>query len=135
MEKILIFLLKNLSFLYENYNFKFVDSEVSSSFGGDAYLTLESENMQVRIVNDRDQLYLEFRSIKHDKPNDWHTSDIIYQMITNQIIGTSLLDSKVASLIKDKFATICESFYPENAEKSVSRFKILERERSKRMFG
>ncbi len=135
MDEILRFLLTNFSFVYNDYGFKFVDSMSSKSFGGDGYITLQSDHMEIRILSDRNQMFLDFRSLKYDKKNDWHSIDVIKQLITGNVCDNAVLDEKTVSNVKDNFSDICELFAPPDASETVSELKKLEFERSKRLFG
>jgi len=134
MDKILEYLLKNLSFIYNQYEFKFVDSMTSSSFGGDGYLTLRSDYIEIRITNDRDQLFLDFRSTEFDKDNEWHSVDLIKQLITGIIDDTSMLNDDIAASVKENFSRIRKLFDLEKAKDTVMQLRKLEAERAKRLF-
>jgi len=135
MDEILRFLLSNLNFIYNDYGFKFIDSMSSKSFGGDGYITLQSDQMEIRILSDRNQMFLDFRSLKFDKKNDWHSIDVIRQLITGNVFDNAVLDEKTASDIKDNFSDICGLFASSEVNETVSKLKKLEFERSKRLFG
>lgn len=134
MDAILNFILTHLSFLYKEFKFVFVDSLVSDSFGGDAYLVLSSENLKLRFVSDRDQLFLEFQSKIAEGKNSWHSIDVIKQLTTNEICDNAILDENHARFLKAKFPEIYRLFFSENAKETIIKLKKLEKERAKRMF-
>ena len=76
MEKILQYLKKYCSFLYSPYNFQMVESDSSESFGN-ALVILESGNLRLQFIKDRDQLFLDFQPTSNNK--EWFSIDIVKQ--------------------------------------------------------
>jgi len=134
MKVILTFIINHCLFLFESYGFRFIDSLYSKSFGGDAYVTLESENMQIRFIYDRAQLLLDFSSNKGKKPV-WYSVDLISQLITGKIESSSLLDSHYAKFLKENFDEIIQLFSEKNVDSTIQELKKLAKERAKRLFG
>ena len=83
MDEILRYLKKHCSFLYSPNQFRIVDSGSSESFGNE-FLVLEHEEMQMKFVNDRDQIFLDFQPTIKKRKNDWFSIDIVKQMIYKQ---------------------------------------------------
>jgi len=135
MDEILEFLIKYLSFLYNEYGFKFVDSMSSKSFGGDGFLVLRSEHIALRFVNDRSQLFLDLRSTQFDKKNDWHSIDLVKQLITGDVSENSVLNEEIVFFLKDHINDILEKFGPKEAKSTIVRLKKFKVERAKRLFG
>lgn len=134
MKEILIFIINNCLFLFERYGFRFVDSLYSKSFGGDAYITIESEDIKMRFVFDRAQLLLEF-SGKKARSNTWFSIDLISQFILGKIEGTSLLDERYAKFLVENMDVISDAFSEKKVESTIKELNKLARERAKRMFG
>ena len=134
MNRILAFLLKNLSFIYNEFGFNFVESKVGGSFGDDAYLILSSDSTRVRFVSDRGQLFLDFQSIKCDKKNNWHSVDAVKELLTSHVPRSSVLSDEYVTFLKVNFQMICEMFSVDNARQTVEKRKVLEKKRAKDMF-
>lgn len=133
MKEILIFIINNCLLLFERYGFRFVDSLYSKSFGGDAYITIESEDIKMRFVFDRAQLLLEF-SGKKARSNTWFSIDLISQFILGKIEGTSLLDERYAKFLVENMDVISDAFSEKKVESTIKELNKLARERAKRMF-
>ncbi|MCH8899294.1 MAG: hypothetical protein IH942_02230 [Acidobacteria bacterium] len=70
MVELLIFLASHLGFLLEPDRFRIVDSQSSASFGGDAFVVLESAALCLMVVRERLEISLEFQPAEgHD--DDW----------------------------------------------------------------
>lgn len=134
MQTILNFILNHCLFLFDRNAFRFVDSICSKSFGGDAYITLESEDIKMRFVYDRAQLLLVFSSSKSSKEK-WFSIDLIAQLVTRQVHTTSLVDDYYAKFLVDNIGAISEAFSVANMESTVRKLTKLANERAKRMFG
>jgi hypothetical protein len=134
MKTILTFILNHCLFLFEDYGFRFVDSLFSKSFGGDAYITLESENIKMRFTFDRRQLLLEFSSRIKSK-SSWFSIDLISQLITGVVETSSLVDDYYAKFLEKNMGAINEAFQDENVEHSILELTKFAKERAKHMFG
>jgi len=134
MQTILIFILNHCLFLFDRYGFRFVDSLCSKSFGGDAYITLESENIKMRFTYDRAQLLLEFSTCKTHKEN-WFSIDLIAQLVTGKVHSTSLLDDYYGQFLIKNMDAVSKAFLKENIESTLHELSRLAKERAKRMFG
>ncbi|MGD2092869.1 MAG: hypothetical protein PVH61_42295 [Candidatus Aminicenantes bacterium] len=134
MKVILTFILNHCLYLFEKYGFRFVDSLYSKSFGGDAYVTLESESMRMIFTYDRAQLLLEFSSKKKKKSN-LYSIDLISQFITGKVEYSALLDARYARFLLENMEKIVDAFSEENFEQTLTELNKLEKQRSKRMFG
>jgi hypothetical protein len=121
-------------FLFEKYEFRFVDSLYSKSFGGDAYVTIESENMKMRFTLDRGQLLLEFASRKRQK-SKWYSIDLISQLVTGKVETTALLDDHYAQFLVESIEEILNLFSEKNLERTLQELSKLEKARAKRLFG
>jgi hypothetical protein len=134
MIEILEFLIKHLSFLISRGGYRFVDSGVSESFGGDSFIVLESKRVRWRIVKDRAQMFLEFQSIKCSK-NNWYTTDLLQRMLANSAVKTAVLDASVARFIESKIEEIELMFDDSHRDKTLKSLGDLENIRAKERFG
>ncbi|MDL2320843.1 hypothetical protein LJC47_00640 [Desulfosarcina sp. OttesenSCG-928-B08] len=95
MDEILKFILDHCSFLYKKFGFKFVDSLLSESFGGDALLVLEAHGMQIQFIRDRSQLIF---LLKPKDTKEWCSIDIFRMMLCDVSSNYSGLMQPVAEL-------------------------------------
>jgi hypothetical protein len=84
MDEILEFLLRHCSFLYKDLGFRFVDSQCSKSFGGDAFLILASDKVRFRFVRDRGQLFADFQEPTSGAKAEWFSIDIVRKHLTGE---------------------------------------------------
>jgi len=132
MEKILQYLKKYCSFLYSRYNFQMVESDCSESFGN-ALVILESGNLRLQFIKDRDQLFLDFQPTHNKK--EWFSIDIVKQLITGNIEPSAQMNSDKAEFLKIHLDEINDLFSPTNFKSTFKKLKELERARAKRLFG
>lgn len=132
MDDILKFLLKNCSYLYNSFGFRFVDSKVSDSFGGDALLVLANDSVQVRFVRDRGQLFFDLQP-KGFK--NWYSIDLIRAMVGNQEVFKSVMDEDNAIFLKSNFKAILNSFSQGRTKGTIEKLEKLKKVRSRQLFG
>lgn len=135
MTEILQFIARFCSFLYERYDFRFVDSEVSSSFGN-AALYLASPDIELRFIRDRGQLFLDFRSRHVDsrKTEAWYSFDVVRRLITDEAKWDALMCEESASILRDRMDDILKMFASDRAEETIMKLKKLERLRANEIF-
>lgn len=134
MDQILTFFLKYCSFLFTKCGCRFTDSEVSTSFGGDAWLILSAKNVRLRFVSDRGQLFLDFQSVGDQCDKSWYSIDIVRQLVNGEDRYHAQMDEGNAEFLKSHFAKIEELFSAESFPKVRRRLVKLEQLRSKRLF-
>ena len=133
MEEILQYLKKHCSFLYAPNQFRFVDSESSESFGN-ALLVLEHEDLRLKFVKDRGQLFLDFQPTSSKRKKDWFSIDIVKQLVTGNIEPSAEMDGEKAKFLKNNLDEIKRLFSPDNLEDTIKKLRDLERQRAKRLF-
>jgi hypothetical protein len=77
-----------------------VDSQTSSSFGGDAFVILQSQALRLRLINDRGQLFLDFQSVERGGERDWFSIDVVLTLLTNERPDSAELDEKYAVFLR-----------------------------------
>lgn len=138
MDEILTFLVCHCSFLYKDYGFRFVDSEVTKHFGGDAYVIMASGDLRLSFISDRGQLFLDFQCVaplkKGQVDKSWYSIDLVRQLITAEEGYRSILDEENAKFLRTHFPAIQELFNSKNFAKVRDRLLELKRVRSKTLF-
>ena len=135
MDEILEFLIKYCSEAYKKYVFKFTDSEVSSSFGGNAYIMLENDDLKLRFINDRGQLMLDFYSKFDKKRDNWYSIDLIRQLISGENKYYALLDENNGKFIQNNLREILVIFKKDAVEQTIAKLNLLRKKRAKEIFG
>jgi 3-isopropylmalate dehydratase small subunit len=125
--------MKHCSFLYSQKMFRFVDSEVSESFGN-AFLVLKHDNLCLRFVKDRDQIFLDFKPVNKKGEKYWFSIDIVKQLVTGKIEESAEMDSEKSAFLKANIDEIEQLFSTTKTETTIKKLKDLERARAKRLF-
>ena len=133
MDEILKYIIQYCSFLYKDKEFNFIDSAVSSSFGGDAYLILSDKMLNLRFLSDRGQLFLEFQSHSDDC---WYSIDLIRHLLRpEEKKYYSLLNEENAVFLKQYFFEIKDCFSDKEYNITKSKLKVIMSKRAKYLFG
>jgi len=135
MDELLQFLLQHGSFLYKEYGCKFIDSRVSKSFGGDAYLILATDKVRFRMVRDRAQLFGDFQKPGSTAEDEAFSIDIIRMHITGEADYNTSLNTKNAMFVKDHFRNIENMFDSGSFLETRKQLNYLKAERAKKLFG
>jgi hypothetical protein len=135
MDEILNFLLHQASFLYKEFGFRFVDSQVSKSFGGDAFLVLATEKLRFRLVRDRGQLFGDFQDAAYSSKNEWFSIDIVRKRVTGEADYFPELNSDNAAFLRNHFGAIEKLFDKATLVETRKQLHKLETERARKLFG
>jgi len=135
MDDILEFLVRYGSFLYKDMSCRFVDSQVSSSFGGDAFLILATDKVRFRLVRDRGQLFGDFQEVSAVPNDEWFSIDIVRKHLTGEPGYYSELNSENAVFLKEHFRSIENLFESSSLTETQKQLHKLEAERAKELFG
>lgn len=132
MNELLTYLVSHLSFLYNDYDARFADSQVR---GPHASLVLEAGELRVRLVRDRSQLFIDFQSVENRSDDDWTSFDIIRQFLTGEIIDSAVMDDEKAKFIYDEFPAIMDAFSSSRRKETEKKLHEYEHARAERLFG
>lgn len=132
MNQLLELLIKHFSFLYDEYECRFADSQV---YGPDAMLVLESGNLRLRFVRDRSQMFVDFQHKRRKLSNQWYSFGVVRQLVTSDVGGSEELDSEKAEYIRAHFLKIKAAFSSERLKVSERDLANFEQERGERLFG
>ena len=133
MEEFIQYVKKHFSFLFSPYQFRIIESQSSESFGN-ALVILEYEDLLLKIVKDRDQIFLDFQPASNKSKLNWFSIDIVKQMITGKIEQTAEMNPRNIEFLKDNLDQIKQLFSKENTLDTIKVLKKLERELAKRLF-
>jgi hypothetical protein len=135
MVEILLYLAKHCAFLFRPGWFRFVDSRVDESFGGDAYVVLASDSLRLRFVRDCGQLLLDFQSTERTGEKHWFSIDVVQRLITGEKRPSAELDAEYAAFLEENLTDIERRFGQNNLSETVKTLRELERVRAKELFG
>ncbi len=135
MKAILVYIATYMSSVFKTYGVRLVDSEASHAFGENAYVDLSAEHINIRIINDRGQLFMDFQSKLDSKKKDsWYSVDLVRSLISGETLTSAVLDEEYGKFLQDRFEDICKLFSDENVDETIKSLKNLRKERAKRMF-
>jgi hypothetical protein len=100
MTEILRYLADHCAFLFRPGWFRFVDSRVDESFGGDAGVVLESRTLRLVFVRDRGQLLLEFQLI-NGASGEWFSPGLLRGVLLGDRGGSEVLDAQWALFLAE----------------------------------
>jgi hypothetical protein len=132
VSEILRFLVEHCAFLYDTYRYRFVDSETTREFGGNAYLVLESPHLRLRFVRDRGPLFLDVQA--KEGPRDWFSIDLVWTLLGNEPRASAQLDEDYVDFLRQNLEQIETAFSGEHLPQTMTTMRRLQRERAKRMF-
>jgi len=135
MVQILLYLATHCAFLFRPGGFRFVDSRVDESFGGDAMVVLESSTTRLRFTRDRAQLLMTFQPIT-GKPMDWFSLGLLRGVLTGDRGGSEVLDEGWADFLRSSLGELEARFSePERADDLIKALKTQGKLRAKQLFG
>jgi len=97
-------------------------------------LVLEHEDLRLKFVRDRGQIFLDFQPTSKKSKRDWFSIDIVKQLVTGKIEPSAELDSEKAEFLKNNLDKIEQLFSTANMESTIKNLRELERARAKRLF-
>lgn len=133
MHQILSFIVEHMRFLWEGAKYQIAESKVATSFGGDAFLIIESEALRLRFVSDRSQLFLDVRpnGFKTSSTYDWYSIDLVRGAVSGSHEVSSILDESYATFFRVNQAEIERRFSSENWSTTRRELKKLKARRTK----
>lgn len=135
MVQILQYLATHCAFLFRPGSFRFVDSRVDESFGGDAMVVLESSTTRLRFTRDRAQLLLTFQPI-NGKPGEWFSLGLLRGVLRGGRGGSEVLDEGWAeffhSSLEELEARLAD---PQRADELIMGLRTQAKLRAKELFG
>jgi hypothetical protein len=135
MIKILRFMIEHCGFLFEPGRYRFVDSLIAPSFGGDAYVVLAGDSLRLHFVSDRDELSLRFQPTRTKDSSSWFSIDLIQRLLTHERQETSELTPRTGAFLRANIDEIERRFARENVDATVAELERLKRVRAKELFG
>jgi hypothetical protein len=132
---ILEFIAAHMGFLWAGARYRITGSEVSTSNGGDALLLVESEELRLRFVRDRGQLFLDFQPSSSSANGEWFSIDLVRRLKTGQREETAELDEGYASFVHEHLQEIEHQFSAEGWPATSATLKKLKAKRAKELFG
>lgn len=136
MRNILEFIVRFCPFLCADAKYRNVDSEVSNVFGGDVYLTIESEVLRMRFTRDRAQLFLDVQGARAEAGKKWFSIDLVKRLLTGERQRTAEFDKSYAIFLRNSIQEIELRFSgTDRYRETTTKLRAIERQRSRELFG
>jgi hypothetical protein len=132
MSKLLEFIIAHLAYLYDELGCRFADSQ---SHGANAVLVFEVDELRLRLIRDRGQIFADFQNKRQGSGNHWFSFGIIRQFVTGEVGGSEELDVDSARYIYEHFSDIKAAFSSKNVKKTEAALAEFELDRENRLFG
>jgi hypothetical protein len=130
MAEILLYLARNCTFLFRPGWLRFVDSRVDESFGGDAYVVLESTTLRLRFTRDRGQLLLSFQAIE-GRASEWFSPGLLRSLLMGDRGGSEVLNEEWAAFL----GTSLDELERRQREATLQGLHQAAKSRAKELFG
>jgi len=124
----------NFNLLLHKYRYLLFEELNSNSKRGNAYMIFSNNNIKLRFLRDRDQLFLDLLSL-YDERNNWFSIGLIRNEILNEGDFLDLINEGNICFLNDKFELIESMFKKSNIENTIKSLKIQEKLRAKKLFG
>jgi hypothetical protein len=131
MDDLLRFTIAHFSYLYNELGFRFIDSSVQ---GTNAALVLENQDLRIRLIRDRDQVFVDFQGQQENPKKKWYSFGVVRQLLSGQI-GSEEIDADKARFIREHFRRIEVLFSSASRAETERLLQGIERDRAKRLFG
>jgi hypothetical protein len=128
-------LVKYWSFLWVSARHRITGSLVSTSFGGDAYLTVASDALRLRFVRDRGQLFLDLQAAWAETTAEWYSVDLVSRLVTGQRQASGELNEEYVAFVRDRLPEIESLFSDKEFGTTKVELDKLKNLRAKDMFG
>jgi len=132
MIQLLKFIITYFQPLFEEYLFMIKDSENAGNRFSGASILMVSNEMEIFLAIERDEITADFRSIFDNRKSSWYSIDIILALLGYKGFS-GVLDDRSSSLIRDELPEIIDRFGASKVEETLRLLDKLEKERSKRM--
>ena len=120
--------------LYNKYNFRFVDAVVSES-NGNAAIVLENDDINLRCIRDKGQLFLYFQSKYYKKKDDEYSIDLVRQLMSGDEDYRSEPNEKNDTFLANHLGEILKLFDADAIGQTIEKLKALRQKRTKLLFG
>lgn len=134
MRALLEFLLAQCLFLFDGNRYRFVDSESSDSFGGNASITLTGESLRIRLVRERGQIFADFQPLGLRGKQDWFSIDVVRRLIIDEQSWLSIMDRDNVEFLREHLGEIEQLFLENEQKQTLATLKGIEKLRAKEIF-
>lgn len=130
MMQLLKFIITFLSALFDDYGFLIKESKNTGSRFSGASILMASDEMEIFLAIERDEITAYFRSRFDKRKNNWYSTEVVLALLGHRdCLG--VLDDRNSSLVKKELPGIIKRFQKPEAEKTLKFLDNIEKERSK----
>lgn len=135
MIKLLKFIVSFFSILFDEYKFSIKESKNSGNRFAGASILLTSNEVEIFLAIEKDEIVVYFRSVFDERKNSWdswYSSDLILTFLGHKdCLG--VIDDRHSVLLRDRMNGILKHFSKNEYKKTLSCLDEIRKERSKAM--
>lgn len=132
MIKLLQFIVRFLSSLFDEYGFSITASNNSGNRFAGASILMASSEMEIFLAIERDEITAQFRSVYDKRKNNWYSAEIVLDLIGRKSC-LGVLDDRIGSYIQSDLPAMISRFRKTEVEQTLKILDEIEKERAKRM--
>jgi hypothetical protein len=118
--------------LFEKPGFRFKDSRVGLNPFAGSWILLESDDVQIFLSNEREELSWEMKSLHDSKKKNWFSFDLIARLLGHEV-ATGNMDAANSDLLSKNLDNIIMRFRKEEVNATLAKLNELKAGRAKRM--
>jgi hypothetical protein len=130
MIALLSFLIRYCPQLFERPGFRFKDSGVGRNPSEGSYILVESDDVQIYICNERDEITWQIRSMYDSRKKNWFSFDLVARLLNHEV-ATGIMGAVNSDLLSKNLERILLRFRKEDATTTLAQLNELKAERAK----
>lgn len=134
MIALLTFLIRFCSHLLVTPGFRFKDSAVGRNSAEGSYVLLESDDLQICISSEREEITWQIRSLHDPKSRNWFSFDLVASLLGHEV-STGVMDAVNSVLLSENLDSIINLFSREEVTETLTKLGELKAKRAKLIFG
>ena len=131
MIQLLTFLIKFCPELLSNSAFRFLNSGTGENAEQGSFILLQSDDVQIYISNEKEQITWQIRSLHDPKSKNWFSFDLIAKLLNFEVC-TGLMDAVNSDILSKNLNEIINQFEKNNISKTLVKLNKLIADRTKK---
>ena len=128
MTQLLKFIVTFLSALFDDYGFWIKESKNTGNRFSGASILMASDDVEIFLSIERDEITAYFRSICDKRKNNWYSTEVVLALLGHgDCLG--VLDDRNSSLVEKELPNIIKRFQKSEVEETVKLLDKIEKER------
>lgn len=130
MIRLFSFIIAFLPDIFEKYGFSIKNFHDSGNRFAGASIYMTSDEMEIFLAIERDEITISFRSLFDKKKNNWFSAEVVLAFLGHK--GCSgVMGDQNSSLLRDEFKKLVTQFRKEQALETVEMLSKIKKNRSR----